>query len=162
MKNLIAIVLPILLVGCVAKSGLKPIVYDDHLIGTWTRTIHMPDESWFEEITYSKDGRKCSYSISFYPSGKTSVSFYESRWKINGQNIEAEVVKSTSKYVPVGQRFTDKIESLLDGKLIIQMTRPFIGDEKEIFYKSQYERNGKICVLVQRHIDVTNIELRGR
>ena len=140
-------------VAVLTSCSFLPVIcdYSNAIVGSWIRVDHYPSETSFTEVEYLPNGITCSYTLALDNQGVMSAKFYSSRWYVEGNKIELEVLSSNSEYVPVGIRITDEIISVSRDEMTLNMITPLDVSRNDNHYRIVQSDAGRICDVVEAY-----------
>jgi hypothetical protein len=144
----ISIFIVLFISSCSPISSDSDVVLTEKLIGTWT---HNYFEGSYGLIEYSAAGDKCEIVLNFDFSDTPELDFYWNKWTIENGVIKT-TMHTTNTILEKGQKINDKITTLNNHDLTVEMIYPVGEYEPEYHHKSKHSLTGKVCEIVKKHL----------
>ncbi len=146
MRIILILLMSLFLSACsMTRSSYEP----DKLIGTWVIN-HNGSEINYSIIEYQKNGDKCE--ISFELVNHLEVTMYWNKWQLENGIIHSTLHNTTS-LLEFGKTIGDKIETLNENELFVNMVIPEGDFSTEFHYKNKKAESGQVCDVVRKVFD---------
>lgn len=119
------------------------------LVGTWELKFDGVYPYWFSQIGFTEDGRKCVLSYEFDTSGRVSMDYYLSKYKVEDGYLYSEIAFSSTPYVRTGEVIKDRIDILVKDYFEVFMVGPLSGSTAERHQRLSDVSPEELCKIVE-------------
>ncbi len=123
----------------------------EDVVGTWYLASADGRGYEWQLVQYREDGRKCGLAVAQRLGSGDAPLVFESRWWLEADAIELQLLTGTGIGMVAGQRITDRILLAGGDQLMTQMSAPRAADTAELFYRVRAEEGVQVCDFVSSY-----------